>query len=86
LKAALAELEGDESQAAEALRREYGDALSQTRKGADARASTENALRRKVVAVSRAAISDLRQRGEIGDDAYRALEEEFDWLELSARE
>jgi CPA1 family monovalent cation:H+ antiporter len=39
-----------------------------------------------VVTVSRAAIADLRERGEIGDDAYRALEEEFDWLELSARE
>ena len=86
LKAALAELDGDDSAAAEALRREYGDALDQTRKGADARDSTENALRRRVVAVSRATISDLRHRGEIGDDAYRALEEEFDWLELSARE
>ena len=86
LKAALAELDGDDSAAAEALRREYGDALAQTRKGADARDSAENALRRRVVAVSRATISDLRHRGEIGDDAYRALEEEFDWLELSARE
>jgi CPA1 family monovalent cation:H+ antiporter len=86
LKAALAELDGDRSDAAEALRRELGEALDQTRKGADARDSTENALRRRVVAVSRAAIADLRQRGEIGDDAYRALEEEFDWLELSARE
>ena len=86
LKAALAELEGDDSQAAEALRREYGAALHQTKKGADARDSTENALRRRVVTVSRAAIADLRQRGEIGDDAYRALEEEFDWMELSARE
>jgi CPA1 family monovalent cation:H+ antiporter len=86
LKAALAALEGDDSEAAEALRREYGAALHQTKKGADARDSTENALRRRVVAVSRDAIADLRQRGEIGDDAYRALEEEFDWLELSARE
>jgi CPA1 family monovalent cation:H+ antiporter len=86
LKAALAELDGDRSEAAEALRREYGAALQQTKTGADARASTENALRRRVVAVSRTAIADLRQRGEIGDDAYRALEEEFDWLELSARE
>jgi CPA1 family monovalent cation:H+ antiporter len=86
LKAALAELDGDRSQAAESLRREYGAALHQTKKGADARASTENALRLRVVTVSRAAIADLRERGEIGDDAYRALEEEFDWLELSARE
>jgi Na+/H+ antiporter len=85
-KAILAELEGDDSPAAQALRREYGDALSQARQGRNARASAENALRRRVVAVSRDAISDLRRRGEIGDDAYRALEEEFDWLELSAGE
>jgi CPA1 family monovalent cation:H+ antiporter len=86
LKAALAELDGDRSEAADALRRELGEALDQTRKGADARDSAENALRRRVVAVSREAIADLRRRGEIGDDAYRALEEEFDWLELAARE
>ena len=86
LKATLAELDGDDSQAAEALRREYDAALHQTKKGRNARDSAENTLRRRTVAVSRAAIADLRQRGEIGDDAYRALEEEFDWLELSARE
>jgi CPA1 family monovalent cation:H+ antiporter len=86
LKATLAELDGDDSPAAEALRREYADALSLTKKGQNARDSAENALRRRVVSVSRAALSDLRRRGEIGDDAYRALEEEFDWLELSARE
>jgi CPA1 family monovalent cation:H+ antiporter len=85
-KAVLAELEGEDSPAAEALRREYDDALSQTRQGRNARDSAENALRRRAVTVSREAIADLRQRGEIGDDAYRALEEEFDWLELSARE
>ena len=86
LKAALAELDGDDSEAAQALRREYDAALHQTKKGADARDSTENALRRRVVEVSRQAIVDLRRKSEIGDDAYRVLEEEFDWLELSARE
>lgn len=86
LKAALAELEGDESPAAESLRREYDKALHLTKKGHDGRGTAENALRRRVVEASRAAISDLRRRGEIGDDAYRALEEEFDWLELSSRE
>ncbi|MEJ2815878.1 MULTISPECIES: sodium:proton antiporter [unclassified Caulobacter] len=86
LKAMLLELDGDDSPAAEALRREYGDALSQTRQGGNARESADNALRRRVVEVSRRTLTDLRHRGEIGDDAYRALEEEFDWLELSARE
>ncbi|MBO9561025.1 MAG: sodium:proton antiporter [Caulobacter sp.] len=86
LKAMLAELDGDDSPAAEALRREYGDALTLTRQGRNARESEDNVLRRRVVEVSRRTLSDLRHRGEIGDDAYRALEEEFDWLELSAKE
>jgi len=85
-KAALAALKGDRSDAAQALRREYEAALGRTREGADPRDSPENALRRRIVADSRAAILDLRQRGEIGEDAYRAVEQEFDWLDLSARE
>jgi hypothetical protein len=29
-------------------------------------------------------IQELRERDEIGDDAYLRLEEELDWAELSA--
>jgi CPA1 family monovalent cation:H+ antiporter len=34
---------------------------------------------------SRRAILDLRSSGIIGDAAYRRVEEELDWLELSSR-
>jgi len=85
LKAAMVALEADGTPAAERLRREYGEALSQAKRGEDPRDSQDNALRRRVVAVSRDAIQDLRRDGAIGDDAYRLVEEELDWLELSAR-
>jgi CPA1 family monovalent cation:H+ antiporter len=42
-------------------------------------------LRQRVVPVARRAIHDLRKAGVIGDDAYRIVEEELDWLELSSR-
>jgi len=85
LKAAMAELEKDGAPAAERLRLEYGEALDQAKRGRDPRDTTENALRRRVVAVARNAIQDLRGAGTIGDDAYRLVEEELDWLELSSR-
>lgn len=85
LKAVLATIADDHSAAADALRREYETALAHTKAGENSRDSEENSLRRKAVEASRDAISDLRRKGEIGDDAYRRLEEEFDWLELSAR-
>lgn len=84
-KAALQALEGDDSPAAAALREEYAATIQEVKAGGDARDSKENSLRRDMVAASRQAISDLRRRGAIGDDAYRKIEEELDWLELSAR-
>jgi CPA1 family monovalent cation:H+ antiporter len=84
LKAALAELGGDPTPAAERIRQEYGDALGRARHGADARDTPDNLLRRRLVRASRAAVADLRITEAIGDAAYRRIEEELDWLELSA--
>ena len=84
LKAAMAELESDGTPAAERLRLEYSEALSQAKRGVNPRDTPDNAVRRRVVAVSRNAIHDLRGAGTIGDDAYRLVEEELDWLELSS--
>jgi CPA1 family monovalent cation:H+ antiporter len=39
-----------------------------------------------VIKASREAVADLRSAGAIGDNAYRRMEEELDWLELSAGE
>ena len=37
------------------------------------------------VPASRQAIAELRSNGKIGDDAYRAVEEELDLIELASR-
>jgi len=85
LKAAMLELKEDDTPAAERLKLEYQDALSRARSGADPSGSLDNTLRRRAVAAARLAIEDLRRTSVIGDDAYRRVEEELDWLELSAQ-
>jgi monovalent cation/hydrogen antiporter len=85
LKAAMSELDGDETPAAQRLRREYQEALRQARRGSDPRNRPDNTLRQQVVPASRRAIDGLRKSGAIGDEAYRLIEEELDWLELSSR-
>jgi CPA1 family monovalent cation:H+ antiporter len=84
LKAAMTELDGDDTPAAERLRLEYRDALSKAQRGRDPHQSPDNRLRRRIVPASRLAIANLRRSGAIGDDAYRRVEEELDWLELSS--
>jgi CPA1 family monovalent cation:H+ antiporter len=84
LKAAMAELADDATPAAERLRQEYADALGRARVGGKVRDTPDNALRLRLVQASREAIADLRSGGAIGDVAYRRIEEELDWLELSA--
>jgi NhaP-type Na+/H+ or K+/H+ antiporter len=83
LKAAMAVLDGDTSPSAERLREEYAEALGQARGGTDPYDAPDNALRREVVTAGRSVIEDLRSAGTIGDTAYRRIEEELDWHELS---
>ncbi|WP_028967928.1 cation:proton antiporter [Sphingomonas phyllosphaerae] len=85
MDAAMQTLEGDHSPAAERLRHEYGEALGIARAGDDPRTSSDNALRQRMIPASRRAIDELRAEGTIGDEAYRSVEEELDWLELSSR-
>jgi len=85
LSAAITELEGDDTPAAKRLRLEYEEALKLARLGQDPHDSHDKALRRRLVNKSRRAILDLRSSGIIGDAAYRRVEEELDWLELSSR-
>jgi CPA1 family monovalent cation:H+ antiporter len=85
LKAAIAGLEEDDTPAAQRLKLEYAEALDHAWRGQDPHDAPENALRRQALARSRRAIDELRRSGAIGDDAYRRVEEELDWLELSAR-
>lgn len=83
LKAAEGVLERNDTPAAVRLRDEFGEALGQARTGADPDDTPDNMLRRQIVAAGRAAIEDLRSAGAIGDEAYRRIEEELDWRELS---
>lgn len=85
LQAALAELDGDETPAAQRLRLEYQGAFSRALNGEDPRDTHDNALRLRLVAASRRALDQMRGSGVIGDDAYRRVEEELDLMELSAR-
>ncbi|UMY18716.1 sodium:proton antiporter [Methylobacterium organophilum] len=84
-QAALDRLKQDESQAAEALRREFALALKQAaahEAGHAPEALPADEARRKAVSAARDRILALRREGRIGDDAYYVLEEEFDWAEL----
>ncbi|RYX86124.1 sodium:proton antiporter [bacterium] len=84
LKAAIMELDGDTTPVAQRLKTEYQEALRQTRRGEDIHETENNALRRRVLTKSRQTLNELRSNGTIGDDAYRFVEEELDWIELSA--
>jgi len=86
-RAALQALDGDDSMEAKWLRKEYAEVLRRAGSDPEGTAPTAlpaDALRRRAIAAARAAVSDLRRRGEIGDDAFHRIEEQLDWNELSA--
>ena len=87
-RAALEEIDGDPSEAAELLRLEYRAVLLQAKDDPDgAIASNElpaDPLRRRAILAARRAILGLRETEAIGDDAFHLLEEELDRAELGA--
>ncbi|KMO19067.1 Na+/H+ antiporter [Methylobacterium platani] len=86
-RAARDSLAEDTSPHAEALRREFEAGIREAEEHDQGLAPSSlpaDALRRRAVGAARAVILDLRERDEIGDDAYLRLEEELDWAELSA--
>ncbi|WP_445144996.1 cation:proton antiporter [Dyella sp. Tek66A03] len=84
LRTALADLNDQNSPAAERLKLELTEALSGALPGLSPGNSQGNKLRRHLVGVARHAIENLRRIGAIGDDAYRQVEAELDWVELSS--
>ncbi len=71
------------------LRREYEARVHTSERGVSLEALGESAgalaaLQRRAVSAQRRALVNLRARGTIGDDAFHALEEEIDLLELTA--
>ncbi|MGF3024509.1 cation:proton antiporter [Methylobacterium aquaticum] len=86
-RAARDSLADETSPHAEALRREFDVALREAEEHDEGLAPASlpaDRLRRRAVEAARAVILSLRERDEIGDDAYLRLEEELDWAELSA--
>jgi monovalent cation/hydrogen antiporter len=88
-RAALDEIDGDDSLEAELLRKEYREVLMQAEGNPEGSVTvTElpaDPLRRRALAAARRAILALRQSEDIGDDAFHQLEEELDRAELSAQ-
>lgn len=88
-RAALEEIDGDPSEAAEILRLEYRAVLLRAESDPDGGlASGElpaDPLRRRAIAAARRSVLALRQSEEISDDAFHLIEEELDWAELSAQ-
>jgi len=84
-RAALTTLDGDSSDEAKLLRKELSKLLAQA-EGSDGTSfeGPLDSLRLRGIAVARRTTYELRISGEIGDDAYHVLEEEFDWAEMSA--
>jgi CPA1 family monovalent cation:H+ antiporter len=80
----LTELEHQNAPAADRIRQEITEALSGALSGLSPGNSEGNVLRRHLVGVARHALDELRRTGAIGDDAYRQVEAELDWVELSA--
>ena len=88
-RAALNLLAGQEvSEATTVLRRDYQDRLDseKTRERLGENRTSELALiQSRAIVAERRALDLLRNRGEIGDDAFHYLEEELDWAEVHAQ-
>lgn len=87
LRAGLAEIDGDTSVEAKLLRKEFEGSIA-TSEDPNRNAGLDelpgNDIRRRALAAARRRANELRLDGTIGDEAFRTLESEFDWGELSA--
>jgi len=81
---ALASLDGDRSELAEATRVELQATLLQGNGGDGETSASGDNVRLRAVHAARRAVIALRDSGEIGDAAFHRLEEEIDRIELSA--
>lgn len=86
LEAAIDALRGEDAPGAALVRHEYEEALR--RAASDGGRVSEqlpgDPYRARAVRAAREALARLRSGGEIGDDAFHRVEEELDFVELSA--
>jgi hypothetical protein len=81
------EAEQDGHPSIEVLRKEYDARIRSAERalsGSPAIETRMTALQRRAVAVQREALLNLRAREVIGDNAFHAVEEEIDLIELTA--
>ena len=83
-RAALATLADRGEPEARILRREY-NVLLDSEEMRDLRPNVFGQMRIRAIRAERERLLTLRRTREIGDDAYRTLEEELDWAEGNAR-
>ena len=85
MQAALESLDGETSAAAATVREQYAAARKVAEDQHEPQGATKyDELRLRAIAAQRAALQRLRTRGEIGDEAFRRIQEELDWSELDA--
>jgi len=85
-RAAIASLGEDRSPAAEFYRQQFRKRLGQQRARTsefDASRLAHVELRRGALHAARQALIAMRSAEEIGDDAFRGIERELDWLEMA---
>ena len=84
LRAGLATVENDRSSVADAIREEFTTRLVPGVREADAIGlSSHGQIHRAALQAARQAVHAMRANNEIGDDAFHAIEEELDWLEMA---
>jgi monovalent cation/hydrogen antiporter len=86
LQVGLASFEDDDSSVAEVVRQEFTTHLGSPHPEVDPAAevrSAHNEIHRNALAAARQAVLAMRDREEIGDDAFHLIEEELDWLEMA---
>lgn len=82
----LEALDGQDDEAAQALRVRYGAAGHVATHAADPQAPSEfDRLHLRVVERQRDALNAMRANGDVAEDVYRRLLEELDWSEVEAR-
>jgi CPA1 family monovalent cation:H+ antiporter len=83
LKAALATVDGIDSEVAQIVRQEFASHLRPAHGEAGGSDVDHEQLHRSALAAARRAILDMRANDEIGDDAFHQLEKELDWMEMT---
>jgi CPA1 family monovalent cation:H+ antiporter len=83
LQAALATVDGLDSEVAWLIRQEFASHLRAGRDNDRDKQMDHEKLHRSGLDAARRTILDMREKSEIGDDAFHQLEREFDWLEMA---